>query len=160
MKTRKRTAILSVLAMTAILTVAVFSGGCGEYGGKPISKIVYESVDYMGGFTDIYVVDFQSNSCLTAYYNPMKDESKPEPEFFRAFVADQGRHFLDSINKGGLLTLWKKYEMKGVMDGFGWTLTIFYEDGTTKVSTGSNYRPKAFDRCAPAFESLFGMKVM
>lgn len=160
MRTKKRTSIISVLAITAILTAVVFSGGCGEYDGKPIREITYESVDYFGGITNTYVVDFETGSCRTAYYNPIEDEIAPEPEFLRSFVPDEGRHFLDKVNEGGLFGLWKKYETKGVVDGGGWTLTILYTDGTTKISTGSNYRPKAFDRCAPAFESLFGMKVL
>lgn len=151
----------SLIFLVSFVILFLFSG-CDkikEYDGPPLEKLTFETVDYHGGFTRIYVFDFVNDSVSKSEHFP---EEAEEFETIATFTEEQEKDFLDHCYSYGLFNLKEHYKTEDVIaDGGGWTLTIKYVDGTSKTSTGDNARPtKVFNACATAFYDLCGVGVV
>lgn len=133
-----------------------------EYTGTPLSSLSYKTVDYMGGYTETYILDFESNSVTKSVFSPWLENAEEESEIISSFSEDEERDFINKIYSYGLFGIKEHYEPNyTVMDGGGWTLVINYSDGTSKKSTGDNASPKeVFDNCAIPFYELCGEQVL
>ena len=75
-----------ILCVCCILTLVSCELPIREYKGTPICNLTYESIDYNGGYTHTYVIDFENNlinsteisigdliDCLDLFYNLCSD---------------------------------------------------------------------------------------
>lgn len=149
----KRFAI--VLVFMACIFILVGCNRIKEYEGTPISKIVYERIDYNGGYTNTYIFDFESNVASKRGYLPGESDEN-QFEVFANFTDEEEKAFFNKIYTYGLLGIKSKYKtLDRIIDGGGWNLSIEFEDGSTKKSTGENAGPtKIFKECAMAFYDL------
>ena len=108
-----------------------------EYSGTKLTKLTFTTVDYMGGYTVDHVIDFIGNTYSSAGYLKY-DENEPTLEVKKTFTDEEEKVFIDSCYSYGLFDLKDSYVNNHIDDGGGWNLTIDFEDGTDKVSTGSN----------------------
>ena len=153
----------------AIMFIALFSlFGCVDtirtYDGKKISKISYESVDYNGGYTEIFLIDFEDNKVWKkATFPDYTAEQKQNNQFSlkNEFTDEEEQTFINEIYSYGLFDIKQNYYQSGIVDGGGWTLEITYANGSTKVSKGSNSKPtKVFDKCAIPFYKICKEQVL
>lgn len=162
MKNFKLKATMAVLLVLALFSICL--GGCDnndEYKGKPIEKITYTVIDYMGGYTDVHVIDFLSNTYSACGYLPAEEQSGCLTEIKSTFTDEQEIAFLNSAYKAGFFKLEGEYKPKEViLDGGGWKLEILYTDGTKKAATGDNTWPQELKDGANSFEELCGVKVV
>ncbi len=162
MKNLKLKATIAVLLTLALFSICL--GGCDgndEYKGKPIKKITYTVIDYMGGYTDVHVIDFLGNTYSACGYLPYKRDVDDVPEVKSTFTDEQEIAFLNSAYKAGFFKLEGEYKPKEViLDGGGWELEILYTDGTKKAATGKNIRPQELQDSRNSFEELCGVKVV
>ena len=162
MKSLKLKATMAVLLVLALFSICL--GGCtgnDEYNGKPIEKITYTVIDYMGGYTDVHVIDFLSNTYSACGYFPNKRDADDVPEVKSTFTDEQEIAFLNSAYKVGFFKLEGEYKPNAdVCDGGGWELEILYTDGTKKAATGDNMWPQELQDSANSFEELCGVKVV
>jgi len=162
MKNLKSKATVAVLLVLALFSICL--GGCtgnDEYKGKPIEKITYTVIDYMGGYTDVHVIDFLNNTYSACGYLPVEEQSGCLTEIKSTFTDEQEIAFLNSAYKVGFFKLEGEYKPKEViLDGGGWKLEILYTDGTKKAATGDNVWPQELQDSANSFEELCGVKVV
>lgn len=132
-----------------------------EYDGVRITKLSYITVDYNGGYTREYVLDFDENKYYSIGYLPADNED-PELQMKSTFTDDAEKAFIDTCYSNGLFGLKKEYKTtETIYDGSGWTLTVNYEDGTSQTSSGDNAGPsKIFNKCSTCFYDLCGEEVM
>jgi len=151
-----------LLAFCLILTGSLFS--CQvirEYKGKEIASLTYETVTYMGGYTERNIIDFTENKYYSLAFLPFDEESPTEPELKKEFTEDAEKKFINACYSNGLFSLDDSYIATNVDDGGGWELIIEYKDGTKKISTGSNKAPYTiFNKCSTAFYDLCGEQVI
>lgn len=153
----KRINILILIFLIGILSAC---NSINEYNGIPITNLTYKTIDYMGGYTRIYVIDFINNEYLTTSYMP-SEEPKPELLLKKTFTEEEEKIFIDECYTYGLFEIKTSYFQDGIDDGVGWDLIIEFEDGNTKKSTGSNDGPGyVFSKCSTAFYDLCGEEVM
>lgn len=133
-----------------------------EYDGVPLSSLSYQTIDYMGGYTRSYLLDFDSNTVTkTEFYPYFEDGQQETSRVISEFTDEEEREFINKIYSYGLFRINERYENTHVNDGGGWTLQINYSDGSTKKSTGSNDAPSlVFNNCAIPFYELCGERVM
>jgi hypothetical protein len=115
----------------------------------------------MGGYTDIYELDFIDNKYSYIGYLP-EDGKTPELNIKSTFTDDKEKVFMDYCYSYGLFDLKESYTaLFPVMDGGGWYLIIEYEDGSTKTSKGSNAGPSdIFNKCSTVFYDLCGEPIV
>lgn len=157
---KKQNKIVATLVLFASALTSFFGCSSAEYKGKPVEKIIYKTIDYLGGYTCVYVVDFDKNTYSACEFFPNDSNADTTPKQKNTFSDDQEKRFLNEVYKEGLFDLKPYYETKNVLDGGGWILTVVYTDGTEKTSEGSNLWPKKLKNCSAAFESLCGEKVL
>ena len=133
-----------------------------EYTETPLSSLSYKTVDYMGGYTETYTLDFVSNTVTKSTFSPWLEDTEEESEIIARFTEDEERDFINKIYSYGLFNIKEHYEPDyTVMDGGGWSLVVNYSDGTSKKSTGNNASPKeVFNNCAIPFYDLCGEQVI
>lgn len=152
----KKTARLISVITLAVMLIHCFSA-CSitkNYQGKEIAKLTYETVVYYSGYTDTYVLDFVGNKYYSASYLHSVEEATPEPELKTEFTEEEEKVFINACYTHGLFDLDEHYELPAD-DGGGWKLVIEYSDGSTKLSTGSNFAPYSiFNKCSTAFYDL------
>ena len=149
--------ILIILSLLCILTAC---NSIKEYTGTKIIKITHTSIDYMGGYTIKDELDFNENKYSSLGYLPTEVEN-PELELKSTFTDEEEKVFMDECYTYGLFDLKESYSASDIIDGGGWSLIIEYEDGTTKISKGSNAGPtKVFNKCATTFYDLCGQGVV
>lgn len=149
--------ILIILSLLCILTAC---NSIKEYTGTKIIKITHTSIDYMGGYTIKDELDFNENKYSSLGYLPTEVEN-PELELKSIFTDEEEKVFMDECYTYGLFDLKESYSAPDIIDGGGWSLIIEYEDGTTKISKGSNAGPtKVFNKCATTFYDLCGQGVV
>lgn len=162
MKNFKLKATMAVLLVLALFSICL--GGCAgndEYKGKPIEKITYTVIDYMGGYTDVHVINFLDNTYSACGYLPAEEQSGCLTEIKSTFTDEQEIAFLNSAYKAGFFKLEGEYKPNEViLDGGGWTLEILYTDGTKKAATGDNTWPQELKDSRNSFEELCGVKVV
>ncbi len=125
-----------------------------EYRGEEISEIIYESIDYMGGSTDIHKISFTDNK---VYFKENDGEFKE----IKTFTDEEEIEFINTCYSNGLFGIAPRYENKNIIDGGGWSLVINYKNGNNKISTGSNDAPViVFKRCAVPFFDFCGERVL
>ena len=157
----KKTRVLILLAILLIFS------GCSTieqktqmmvYSGLKITKISYESIDYMGGYKDINIIDFNENNYYFQTHSPEEGYSKLDLR--RSFTEEEEKIFLDACYTYGLFDIDDYYSATGIDDGGGWKLIIEYEDGTIKTSIGNNAYPDyVFEKCSTYFYELCGQKI-
>ena len=131
-----------------------------EYSGPKVDKLTYQTTDYMGGYTVSHVIDFINNQYLKNAFTP--DEGEPELTVYNIFTDEQEKIFIDACYSYGLFNLAPKYVTNEIIfDGGGWSLAILYEDGSSKISTGSNAGPvRTFNKLATYFYDICGERVV
>lgn len=158
----KKSFILFVSVIMSCLFLFAFFGCSTEpksYEGTEVVKITYSRVDYFGGYTEDYLLDFTSNTASKrGYMPPHGDNDIPEYQQFAEFTDSEAKVFFDKCYTHGLFSLKESYASKGTIhDGGGWSLTIEYVDETTFSSKGSNAGPSdVFRECKYAFYDLCG----
>lgn len=138
-----------------------------EYPGVPLSSIEYRTVDYMGGASVTYNIDFVSNTTTVTRRIPdfsedAEDYFRTETEVVGSFTDEDERLFINRIYSFGFFSIKDRYEpMFPVMDGGGWDLVVEYDNGQQKRSSGSNAAPGSiFANCAIPFYLLTGVDVL
>ncbi len=133
-----------------------------EYTGTSLVNLTFQRVDYMGGYTRTYVVDFENNSIKARAYLPDGNNQPPEFELLANFSEEEETDLINKLYSWGLFDIDDDYPSPpGVMDGGGWDLAIEYTDGTVKRSTGSNNSPSTvFADCAKAFYDVCGNGIL
>ena len=151
--------------MLLLVILFTFLTGCSkdvikEYTGKEISKLTFKSVDYNGGYTTIYELDFENNIFSKKGYMPT-DVNDIVPEVVCDFTDEDERIFMNECYSYGLFDIKEKYQATGIVDGGGWDLELVYIDGTKKLSRGDNASPtEVFSKCATSFYDLCGDPVL
>ncbi len=148
------------ISFILLLIVLTSCQSMKEYNGVKVDKLIYQTIDYMGGYTDNYVLDFINNEYLKNGYLP--DDEISELEVFNKFNDEEEKIFIDACYTYGLFNLAPKYTTNEViMDGGGWSLVIYYEDGSIKESFGSNAWPvRCFKNLATYFYDICGEEVV
>ncbi len=146
-----------ILVFLVILIVSLSSCSRYKYEGKDVSSIEYTAVDYNGGYTRETRVDLIDCQVLKREFLP-SDNIIEEYSIVYNFEISSIDSFLDEVGEAGLFDLKDNYPSPGgIADGGGWTLTIYYVDGTSKVSTGDNNYPNdVFKKADYAFYNLYG----
>ena len=128
-----------------------------EYQGKKLVQLEYTSIDYNGGYTSVYVFDFLNNIFKLKNYLPA-DQIQEEFKIFTEFTDAQETTLINKLYSYGFFNIKEEYKSPGgIIDGGGWNLEIFFEDGSSKLSKGSNNSPKqVFSNCAKAFYDICG----
>ena len=149
-----RKSVICILIL--ILLIAPFSvvfTACSdkikEYKGTAVSKVVYSSHDGWG-VGSIKTLDFESNNITILEDNPYKSDEESQNLEIKEFSEEDGTYILNALYTYGLFKLKDEYPNDGiVMDGGSWRLTIYYQDGTEKVSYGGvNHPDKVFTKSA------------
>ena len=129
---------------------------CGEYTVEIIStptltKIAFTVVDYNGGYTTDYLIDFESNEIKSRGYLPYGEET-PDFETLKSFTETEEAFLIEKLTACGFFTLDEVYPDPGnIIDGGGWELEVVFGDGTQKRSVGSNNSPSTvFSEAAKA----------
>lgn len=118
-------------------------------------KLTYKTINYNGGFTSIYEIDFVNNTFSYSDNYGSLEGAFSEPEVRRVFTDDEERDFINGVNEAGLLGIKSLYKQTGIIDGGGWDLDISFSDGTTFSSKGENDSPESvFKKIAPYFYDL------
>lgn len=147
---KKTKSLLKLLSMLLMITCVSCSGY--KYKDKTLQTLVFESIDYFGGYTKTYSFDFNNN---IATLEEGFATSETELVWTKTFTDEKEREFNDGLYHSGLYTIKNEYIRKNISDGGGWRLNITFTDGTTKKSKGSNASPsKVFSKCAPVFYDL------
>ncbi len=134
-----------------------------EYNGTPLADLSYKRVDYMGGRTETYIIDFNENTVTKSTHTPYYEEGQQESnEIIKSFSEEDERQFINKIYSYGLFGIKERYEpLTEVDDGGGWSMIIRYVDGSKKESSGSNAAPRTvFNNCAIPFYDLCGERVL
>lgn len=151
---------INILTLVILISLLTACNSIKEYTGTKIIKLTYSTIDYMGGYTEKYVLDFTENKYSTLEYLPAEGE-EPQLELKNTFTDEEEKVFMDLCYSYGLFDLNESYTATGIDDGGGWNLIIEYEDGITKTSRGSNAGPtKVFSKCATVFYDLCGEVVL
>ncbi|MFP4286776.1 MAG: hypothetical protein ACLFRI_03665 [Candidatus Izemoplasmataceae bacterium] len=133
--------------------------GCAsyEYSGKAISTIEYTTVDYFGEYTHVTIIDLENGEVLHREFFPT-DEIIPDYEVIYTFDVTEVDSFLNQFDASGVFEMKDEYDTdEHIDDGGGWTLTINYQDGTFKTSTGDNFWPSdIFEKADVATVDLYG----
>ena len=78
----KRISLIALLVLISLCFV-----GCSavmkilpirEYRGTPLTSLSYETVDYMGGMSETYVLDFDKNTVTRISYIPYNEDGETE----------------------------------------------------------------------------------
>ena len=142
-----------------LLIVVLTASGCApivrDYTGTPLSLLSFKTIDYMGGYTQLYIFDFEANVAQVSRYMPDESE-QPQFEIIATFSDAEEDKLIDKLYSYGLFSIKANYPAPpNIFDGGGWNLTIEYSDGTTKESKGSNNSPTfVFRNCAKAFYDI------
>ena len=155
---------LAALVLCICSVFALF--GCSvlqpkEYIGVYISRFTYKTVDYMGGATATYIIDFEENVVKLNRYFPYAEEESDET-VIKEFTHEEEVTLINKLYSNGLFSIDEYYpQPDGIIDGGGWDMLIEYEDGTVKKSGGSNNGPDdVFKNCALAFYDLCGRGIV
>ena len=114
----KKTRVLILLAILLIFS------GCSTieqktqmmvYSGLKITKISYESIDYMGGYKDINIIDFNENNYYFQTHSPEEGYSKLDLR--RSFTEEEEKIFLDACYTYGLFDIDDYYIINKSMSG-------------------------------------------
>ena len=126
-----------------------------EYNGVPLLSLVFRSIDYNGGATKTYTVDFENNFIKISNYLPWSEEDASE-KILAEFTEDEEALLINKLYTYGFFDIKDNYPSPpGIADGGGWDLTVRYSDGTDKKSSGSNNSPSTvFSNCAKAFYDI------
>ena len=132
-----------------------------DYDGTPLNRLIFSTVDYNGGSTAEYTIDFDENTVKYRGFLPY-EESEPEYKIVKEFTDKDEEILLNKLYSNGLFELEDYYSSPdGIVDGGGWDLIIEYRDGSVKESGGSNNSPKyIFSGCAKAFYDLCGYGIV
>lgn len=148
--------LVAIIAVTFLL--CAFASCSLEYKGKDIVSIEKTSVDYMGGITSGQILYLNTGEIYSFYNNPYLPEESYENKLEFSYDPALSNEIVNEFYKIGIFNLRSRYEpLTPVMDGGGWTLTITYADGSTKISSGSNAGPYTkFEKAGKVFYDITG----
>ena len=121
-----------------IIFIFLLCGCDKEYTGKKIISIEYQKINHTTGYSNYEKMDLINHK---VYSKVFLHEINNDIEYKEKYQLDQEKEieFINEINKIGLLNLKYKYESNlSFFEKTEWNFIITYEDGTTKVSTGTN----------------------
>lgn len=149
--------IALILCAVCILSVSSCGDRIKEYKGTALTSLEFRRVDYNGGFTREYILDFENNTVSSCAYLP-SGECGPIFDIIAEFSEEEEERLINRLYTYGLFGIRDEYKSPPlVMDGGGWGLVISYSDGTQKKSKGSNNSPDSvFEKCAKAFYDICG----
>ena len=109
-----------------------------------IVKIKFRLDYYMSGW---YEYEFTSNKFIcNGFYNEKSQES--DPLVFHEIVSKLVQD-IKVLN-------WKKdYTDPNILDGYGWVIKIYFENGNKFLSEGLNKKPPRFNKMVRLFEEIF-----
>lgn len=151
-----------IIALILCIMCVLSFVGCGnrikEYKGTSLTDLSFRKVNYNGGFTREYILDFENNNVKSRAYVPSGGNSEPGFEIIAEFSEEDEVMLINRLYTYGLFGIKAEYKAPiGVMDGSGWGMVINYSDGTQKKSTSSNNSPgSVFEKCAKAFYDICG----
>ena len=147
--------IMVCLCMVCLLGFSACSTAIKEYEGAAVTCISYERIDYNGGYTEEYVIDFENNVVQKRGYLPFENDA-PDFETIATFSDEKERLLINKLFSYGFFDIKENYPApEGIIDGGGWNMLVEYSDGTTKKSRGSNNSPSSvFSNCAKAFYDI------
>ncbi len=157
----KHIAIIVIFLLLSTILVACDASKLPiqEYEGKDIVELTYVSIDYNGGISNTYKIDFTENEILHNW-NVGQSTDTLKYTKINEFDEEKEKNFIDTIYSYGLFSIRKRYKKIGIIDGGGWNLEIKYADGSVKNSSGSNAGPySVFRRCSVPFYELCGKEV-
>ena len=145
-----------------LIPLALFMTACQPSAPKEgITKITYETVDFMGGRTRTFVLDFVHNEYQKRDYIPGDETSNRLLFVVKTFTEEEEKTFINGIANCGLLSIKSEYKRTNVLDGGGWSFLVEYKDGKSFSSKGENNGPyKVFDKCSTYYYDLCGEQVM
>ena len=109
-----------------------------------IVKIKFRLDYYMSGW---YEYEFTSNKFIcNGFYNEKSQEI--DPLVFHEIVSKLVQD-IKVLN-------WKKdYTDPNILDGYGWVIKIYFENGNKFLSEGLNKKPPRFNKMVRLFEEIF-----
>lgn len=142
-----------ILVVVSFLTFVSCNEKIKDYTGTPIVNLSYETVNYFGGYTQTYILDFENN-VVKARGCFREEKESTDFDIIANFSDEEETRLINKLYTYGLFDIEEKYELDAI-DGGGWDLVVEYNDGTTKKSSGSNDQPKlVFENCAKAFYDI------
>ncbi|MBE6943894.1 MAG: hypothetical protein E7453_06495 [Ruminococcaceae bacterium] len=98
--------------LLVLLLVTLTASGCApivrDYTGTPLSLLSFKTIDYMGGYTQLYIFDFEANVAKVSRYMP--DESKqPQFETIATFSDTEEDKLIDKLYSYGLFSIKANY---------------------------------------------------
>lgn len=142
-----------------ILSTIILLSSCSPYvyDGPEIQSITYVTIDYFGDYRNETRIDLNDAIVYQRQYAKADEETTDYEEVY-TFEEKDISSFLDQFGAAGIFTLEDEYQTDDViMDGGGWILTITYEDGSIRESTGDNVWPtELFEPADDATEALYG----
>lgn len=152
--------IAIILSLVCFLMLVGCNTAVKDHTGTNLSNLSFEIIDYNGGYTETYIFDFENNILKSRGYLPGGEE-KPEFSIIANFSEEEESKLITKLYAYGLFDIKDYYENPSIVDGGGWSLTIEYDDGTIKSSSGSNDSPTSvFDNCAKAFYDICGLGIV
>ena len=155
-----------ILALIVMCLTCFTLAACGltdyirEYNGTKLNKLTFTTTDYISGYTVNHVIDFIENTYSSACYLK-SDENESSLEVKKTFTDEEEKVFIDSCYSYGLFDIKDYYPHTHIANSDCWNLTIDFEDGTNKVSTGCNASPtKVFNKCSTVFYDLCGVRIL
>ena len=146
MKHKSTIAIISIIAVILFIPLLFFSCNDKEskvYNGKEIACIEYGICDFMGGATYNNKIDFGEGSVYFKRNYPYDlENSINEYQLKYTFDNSLSNDIINAFYNVGILDLDEEYKTdEAICDGGSWNFTIYYKDGTQKISSGVNAGP-------------------
>ena len=155
--------IVFLIVFTGLISCAPDREGVDEkYTGPQISSIEYKTTTSMSGLTNYRILDFSEGSVYEIIDYPTIDGYEAKHELICTFDVSYYTAIVDAFYSKGLLDLDEVYEPEGtVMDGGSWSLTVQYENGSQKASSGYVAAPyEIFTNSDIAFWDITGAEFL
>lgn len=131
------------IILTCLISCAPDREGVDEkYTGPKISSLEYKTTDFMGGAEIYKLLDFSEGSVSMKRYHPYDADYESDYELLHTFDTSLYTAIVDAFYSNGLFDLKEVYTTDEIiMDGGSWRFTVQYENGSKKVSSGTNVSP-------------------
>lgn len=116
---------------------------------KQIQTITYENFSW-GKLAKAVTIDFNQKEKKLYHHSEFhENDFQSIDEVPESLIESSSLDFVDNLHKNLIATnvsFWKKnYTKENVLDGYQWSVSIVYQDGTTKFIHGSNTKPRKYD---------------
>ncbi len=158
----KRISVFVLVAVTLLSCLVGCDKIIRQYRKTPLTSLTYKRVNNNGGTSTEYLFDFEKNTVTRSSYWPMSDDGRERVETLAEFSEEQEKTLINKLYTYGLFDIKEEYASPpNILDGGSWKLVITYNDGTSKVSIGSNNSPDSvFSKCAIPFFDICGDGVL